>query len=58
MLYARSASFNAGTGKIKSQAPFRFDGRQPTNVDLISLSKYKIQDLTPALTKTIENKNQ
>jgi len=37
-----------GTGNIKSQDRFRFDGGQATNLDFTSLSKYKIQDLTPA----------
>ena len=38
---------NVATSKFKSQDRFRFDGHQPTNVDFTSVSKYKIQELTP-----------
>jgi len=33
----RASLLSVGIGKIKSQDRFRFDGRQPTNVDLTAL---------------------
>ncbi len=42
---------NVRTGKIKLQVRVRFDGRQPTNVDLIPIptAKEPRADLTPYL---------